>query len=251
MKVISESPTNNEKVVLATTVYERSFRNVLDDSHWFFNCYMDKEIKKIVIVNNVNDESRGELNSLINLFSDRADFIDHLDIKKDALEFFGCDLQETEQSYWYSIQYFCQMFYAKNLGFDYLFNVGADCPINSFNVDDFIKDSIEILEKNHKVLLTTIPWSPGDFTETGNHEQNYFGIKDRDDLFWTSKVVSDQVFMVKISKLTGGIFNNKENLHPFPGYGGDSFEKRFCNHLIRNDFLRSIYKKHYYTHKSF
>lgn len=245
---------NSGKVIISTTIYEKSFRDVLNKDHWFFKFNSSRIFKKVIVVNNINNESRQELDSLIKIFSDRVDFIDHDQIKKEALERFNCDLREDEQAYWYSIQYFCQMLAAERLGSEYMFNVGADCPIQTYEIDDFIEDSIKILEKNPRVLLTTIPWSygnDGDFTETGIHEQNIYNIEDRDELFWFSKVVSDQVFMTKPEKLLGGIFNIREDLHPFPGYGGDSFEKRFCNHLIKNDYLRAIYKKHYYIHKSY
>jgi hypothetical protein len=239
------------KVILCTTIYEKSFREVLKESHWFFKFSSSDIFKKVIIVNNIKEISRDELNELINIFSGRAQFVDHLDIKRDALDFFNCDLNEEEQEYWYSIQYFCQMYISEKMGCDYVFNVGADCTIFQEEIDDFIEESIEILNINNRVLLTTLPWSNVNFNETGIHEQNFFNIPDRHDLFWTSKVVSDQVFMVKPKKLLGGIFNIKENLHSFPGYGGNSFEKRFCNHLIKNDYLRAIYKKYYYIHNSY
>lgn len=241
-------------VILSTTIYEKSFRDVLNESHWFFKVESSRIYKKIIIVNNINSDSRSELTRLIDKFSDKCYFIDHLDVKKESLDRFNCDLREDEQSYWYSVQYFCQMLSTENLGCDYMLNVGADCKVQDYDIDDFIDDSIKILDNNDRVLLTTIPWAygnEGDFTETGIHEQNIYDIQDRDESFWFSKVVSDQVFMTKTKKLLGGIFNIKENLHPFPVYGGDSFEKRFCNHLIKNDYLRAIYKKHYYIHNSY
>jgi len=242
------------KIILSTTIYEKNFREVLRESHWFLKFKSSYVFKKIAIVNNVREDSREELNKLINIFSDRIQFIDHREVKDEALNFFNCDLREDEQAYWYSVQYFCQMYISIKMECDYMFNVGADCIIQNIEIDDFIENSINILAKNKKVLLTTIPWgygNNGDFTETGMHEQNTYNISDNDELFWFSKVVSDQIFMVKPKKLIGGIFNIKEDLHPFPVYGGNSFEKRFCNHLIRNDYLRAIYKKHYYIHKSY
>lgn len=244
----------SEQIILTTTVYEKSFREVLDESHWFFRFNSSKVFKKIVILNNIDEGSRNELNQLISKLSSKAEFIDHNEIKGEALERFNCNLREDEQAYWYSIQYFCQMLATEKLDKGYMLNVGADCSIQTYEIDDFIESSIEILDSNDRVLLTTIPWAygnDGDFTETGIHEQNIYNIQDRDEKFWFSKVVSDQVFMTKPKKLLGGIFNIREDLHPFPGYGGDSFEKRFCNHLIKNDYLRAIYKKHYYIHKSY
>jgi len=241
-------------VILATTIYEKSFRNVLNECHWFFKVKSSKFHKKIVIINNINNEYRSELTTLIGSLSDKAYFVDHLEVKRESLEWFNCDLKEDDPAYWYSIQYFCQMLITENLGCDYILNVGADCKIQDYDIDDFIDDSIKILDNKDRVLLTTIPWdygNNGDFTETGMHEQNIYDIQDRDELFWFSKVVSDQVFMTKPKKLLGGIFNIKETLHSFPGYGGDSFEKRLCNHLIKNDYLRAIYKKHYYIHNSY
>jgi hypothetical protein len=241
----------SNKLILSTTLYEKNFRSVLSKSHWFFNISSPSIFKKVLILNNIKEDSLDELHKLINLFTDDDIIFVDGNVRKDSLKMFMCDLKESDKSYWYSIQYFCQMYTSEKLKCDYLMNVGADCEIKSDYIEDFIENSIKILNENDKVLLTTMPWAPGDFSDTGMHEQNFYNIAERSETFWFSKVVSDQVFIVKPKKLMGGIFNNIENLHPFPGYGGDSFEKRFCNHLIRNNYLRAIYKKYYYTHVSY
>jgi hypothetical protein len=123
--------------------------------------------------------------------------------------------------------------------------------MSDLEIDDYLRDSAFILDKDPSVLLTTIPWSDEDFEETGQHEQNIYNIEKRHDLFWFSKVVSDQVFFSSAEKFLKVNFNIKSDLHPFPGYGGNSFEKRLCNHLITSGCYRAIYKKYSYFHKSF
>jgi len=51
--------------------------------------------------------------------------------------------------------------------------------------------------------------SDEDFDETGPHEQNIYNIEKRHDLFWFSKVVSDQVFFSSPEKFLNTNFNIK------------------------------------------
>lgn len=236
-------------MILTTTLYEKNFRQILKPDNWFFNFKSSIITKKLFIVNNIS--SHTEFNLLKEEFKDRADFVHSDDIWEDSVKAFNCDLYQGEMSYWYSIQYFCALYVGLQEGIDYVFNVGADCYMSDLEMEDYLIDSISILEKDPSVLLTTIPWTKGDFEPTGHHEQNIYDITKRHDLFWFSKVVSDRVFLSSAKKLQGANFNIKEDLHPFPGYGGYSFEKRLCNHLITADCYRAIYKKYDYFHESF
>jgi len=236
-------------MILTTTLYEKNFRQILRSDNWFFNIKSSLITKKLFIVNNII--SNEEFESLKKEFEDRAEFVYSNDIWKEAVSAFNCDLHQGEMSYWYSVQYFCALYVGLKEGINYVFNVGSDCTMSDLEMDDFLRDSANIIDIDPSVLLTTIPWSKGDFEPTGHHEQNIYNITKRDDLFWFSKVVSDQVFFSSPKKLQSVNFNIKEDLHPFPGYGGNSFEKRLCNHLITSDFYRAIYKKYDYFHKSF
>ena len=236
-------------MILTTALYEKNFRHVLKSDNWFFNFKSDIITKKLFIVNNIS--SQIEFNLLKEEFKDKAHFVYSDDIWEDAVSAFNCDLYKGEMSYWYSIQYFCALYIGLQENIDYVFNVGADCSMSDLEMEDYLLDSISILDKDPSVLLTTIPWTKGDFEPTGHHEQNIYDITKRHDLFWFSKVVSDRVFLSSAKKLQGANFNIKADIHPFPGYGGNSFEKRLCNHLIISDCYRAIYKKYDYHHESF
>lgn len=238
-------------MLISTTLYEKNFRDILEEKNWFFNIESQIIDKKLFIVNNINTESMDEFRILENRFSSKAVFIWSDDIYDAATKKFNCDLHPSEMSYWYSIQYLCQLYWASINGYEYVINVGADCKIPYMNIDEYLKDSIELLIENESVILTTIPWTEGDPTQTGEHEQNIYDIKERHIKFHYSKVVSDQVFVMSVERMLQSDLNIKKNLHPFPGYGGDSFEKRLGNHLIENNKLRAIYKKYHYTHKSY
>lgn len=236
-------------MILSTTIYEKNFRQVLNPDSWFFSTKNNLIAKKTIIVNNVS--SLLELNSLKDLISEEVEFISSDLICQEALDFFNCDLSRSESSYWYSIQHFCGLYDSFKKGEEFFFHIGADCTPFFENLENYIEDSMRLLNSDESVLATTIPWSEGDFTETGMHEQNIYNITKRSDLFWFSKVFSDQIFFTSVSRMKQVDFNIKENIHPFPGYGGDSFEKRLCNYMIVSDKYRSIYKKNHYIHKSF
>jgi len=236
-------------IILTTTLYEKNFRQVLNPDNWFFKVKSPLISKKLFIVNNIN--SKEEFDAIKNQIQDKVEFVYSDDIWKEAVSTFKCDLHQGEISYWYSIQYFCALHIALQEKIKYVFNVGSDCKMSDLEIDDYLRDSAFILDKDPSVLLTTIPWSDEDFDETGQHEQNIYNIEKRHDLFWFSKVVSDQVFFSSPEKFLNTNFNIKSDLHPFPGYGGNSFEKRLCNHLITSDCYRAIYKKYSYFHKSF
>jgi hypothetical protein len=246
-----EENAAKKKILLSTTVYEKNFRETLDPNHWFFNFKSSMIDQKMIVVNNINHDSRVELENIKKNLDPSVIYVESAEIGKSSLDFYGCDLKEGEKGYWYSIQYFCQLYYSVKNNFDYLFNVSSDCHPQQIDIDDFINDSISILNDEEKVVLTTIPWIPNGMKEVGEHEQNHHNIALRSDLFYFTKIVSDQIFLLDPRKIIGFDFNIKENLHPFPGYGGDCFEKRFCNYLIRNNFLRAIYKNHYYIHNSY
>jgi hypothetical protein len=236
-------------LILATTIYEKNFKQVLTNDNWFFKIEIPSITKKICIVNNLN--SYDEFKLLEQKFEHKAEFVYCDDIWLEAVSAFDCDLHPGEISYLYSIQYFCALYVALKKNVKYVLNVGADCRISDLEIEDYIVESASLIDSDPSVLLTTIPWSEGDFETTGNHEQDTYGITKRHDRFWFSKVVSDQVFFSSPQKLQGANFNIKENLHSFPGYGGDSFEKRLCNYLVKADCYRAIYKKYNYYHKSF
>ena len=236
-------------MILSTTIYEKNFKQVLTDDNWFFKIESPSIAKKICIVNNLNSDDEFEL--LKQKFKHKAEFVYCDDIWLEAVSAFNCDLHPDEISYRYSIQYFCALYVALKKNVKYILNVGADCRMSDLEIEDYIIESTSLLDSDPSVLLTTIPWSEGNFETIGNHEQNTYGITKRHDLFWFSKVVSDHVFFSSPQKLQTVDFNIKKNLHPFPGYGGDSFEKRLFNYLISSDYYRAIYKKYNYYHNSY
>jgi len=240
-----------KNVLLTTTLYEKNFRQVLTPENWFFRSESDYFIDRVFIVNNVN--SREEFDILQKKFQHLAKFVWSDLIWKESLSKFNSEMSQNEIGYWYSIQHFCSLYHAIENKVDYVFSVGSDCTMSNFSMDDFIEDSIKILKEDKSVLLTTIPWCEGDFTPAGENEQGYHDIKKRSDKFYFSHCVSDQVFFTSPQKIIDQRvdFNILKDLHPFPGYGGNSFEKRFCNYLITSCSYRAVYKKHHYIHKSF
>lgn len=239
-------------IQLSSTLYEKNFRKVLHEDNWFLQ-YESKYIsRKVYIVNNIYPASRQELEQLKAKFNDQVVFVESTDIHRQSLRKFNSKMKQYELAWWFSIQYFCQMYFALEQNIEFVLNVGADCTVYGDQLDEFISDSIEVIRTDPSVLLTSIAWQPGDFSQAGNNEQTYHDIQKRHEKFWMSKVVSDQFFFCSPAKCLQVDFNVRKLLHPFPRYGGHSFEKNFTNFLIKNGFFRAIHKsKNYYIHQSF
>jgi hypothetical protein len=233
-------------ITLITTVYEKDFEHVLNFDSWFFNYSHDLITKKIVLINNI--VSLDKFNILKEKFDKHFDFYYTDQYLDEINKSFKLNLNNNEKSYYYSVQHYCALLLTKT---NFLFYVGPDCKIYSENLDDFFKKSINILKNDNEIISTTLFWDDIKLLpETVKHEESFFN--KRNDVFFLSKIFSNQVYF--ISKNNGVLidFTNQKPLHTFPEYGINSFEYRLTNYLITNNKYRGIIKNgSYYTHKSF
>ena len=236
-------------ITLSTTVYEKNFKFVLNDQSWFYKYKSPLVTKKNVTINNIKNVD--EFLELKKIFEEEFEFFYSKEFIDEINKTFNVSMDPDEKSYYYSVQHYTNsLINNKN---KFTFYVGADCTIFSKDLSDYLSDSIELLESNQDIISTTLPWVEPEMADSeGNHEQNLFNITKRNDKFYMSKIFSDQVYFINTDKIKNVDFTITEQLHPIQEYGGNCFEVRLTNNLIRNNNYRAIYKgESYYKHKSF
>jgi hypothetical protein len=214
-------------ITLTTIVWEKNYKKVLDPGSFF----MQYKGKKVLVVNNVTSE--------INYDGKILYVKDHAE---EAKKFFKLDIDESTKGYYYTMAYFVMLLKIDG----YILNVSDDC-IAKFEAD-FIKNSVEELILNPKVLTTTLEWGEG----VGKGE-----MVDESPNFYYSKGFSDQVFFADTETLRGLDYNIVDDWDYYGlavygsnavHHGGNSFEKRLATYMKHNNLYRGIYKKYNYKH---
>ena len=245
-----------EGIILTTNIYEKSFRSFLSSLDNDFFLIESKYIrKKIISINNLDPNSLDELLRLKNQVQEtfpEVDFIFSGDYKEKCSDLFRIKLSEGDISYLYSIHNYTSLCLGIESGLDFVLTIGADCKLSSLSIDSYINQSIEEIKKDPFILSTTLPWDEN-FEDIGRHEENVYPIDHKSEFFYLSKVMSDQIFLCSSERILSVVdFNIDEILHPYPAYGHGGFENRLCNFMIKNNYLRGIYKGEiYYKHKSY
>ena len=240
-------------ITLSTIIYEGNFREILKPDSWFLN-YNSKYIsKKRLNVNNI--QSVEDFEYLLDKISNINIEVYYVSNKsEEANEYFKLNTDINTHGYNYIMPYFTDLLTIET---EYILNVASDCQGNISISDSFIEDSMNILNDDDDVLVTTLPWGNPFSKSAGDAEQEHCDSIDnykenpvkRSDKFWFSKVFSDQLFIAKIDKLKKTDFTITSNLHPYPSYGGLSFEMRLGNNLMTNNKYRAISKTDdYYSH---
>lgn len=245
-------------ITLSTIVYEGNFRKLLNSDSWFLKIKSKYITKKRLNVNNIS--SIEEFQYLLSQLNENIE-ISYVDLKsQEANQYFKLNTEINTHGYNYIMPYFTDLL---TIDTEYIFNVASDCQMDISVSDDFFEKSIKILNEDDEVLVTTIPWGHPNIFGTkytrsaGDSEQEHADSIDnnrnhsikRSDDFWFSKTFSDQVFIAKIDQLRKTDFTIISNLHPYPSYGGLSFEMRLGNNLMVNNKYRAIIKSNdYYSH---
>lgn len=237
-------------ITLSTVVYEGNFRKLLKLDSWFLNFNNKYISKRRLNVNNI--QSVEEFESLLKEIKNDDIEIKYVgDKSSEANEYFRLNTYVNTHGYNYIMPYFTDLLTIET---DYVFNIASDSQDHLVIGDDFFEKSFKILTEDDDVLVTTLPWQPPNSTLLCEGEQRHADSIDihknnpvkRNDEFYFSKVFSDQLFIAKIDKLKKSDFTITLNLHPYPTYGGYSFELRMGNNLMINNKYRAIYKTEYY-----
>jgi hypothetical protein len=233
-------------ITLITTVYEKDFEHILNTDSWFFNYTNELITKKIILINNI--QNLDKFNYLKEKFYNDFEFYYTEDYIDTINKTFKLNVNKNEKSYYYSVQHYCTLLLSQT---NYIFYVGPDCKIYSENLINFFENSIKTMSTDDDIIVTTLFWDKLNLLEqTVKHEEAT--ITKKNDVFFLSKIFSDQVYFISKNKGLSIDFTNENELHQFPQYGINSFEYRLTNYLITNKKYRGIIKDNsYYIHKSF
>ena len=147
-----------------------------------------------------------------------------------VLNHFGLDegsfTENGHNGYYYSVAELCAIYLCKT---KYLAYVQSDCITDG----DWVKDGIEILEKEKQISVIS-PYS----------EVNTYGELDY--------MFSDQAFLIRADEFNKPIYSFTEpELNNYPDYGGNSFEKMVGRYLHNSGKRRMILYEHYCHHEAY
>ncbi len=246
-------------MVLNTILYQGNYNDILNHSSWFLN-YQSSEISsKLITVNNVIDRKQIEHELCQYKKNYNFDFFFVEDYEEEAKSYFNVEIDNSfTKGYYYIIPYFA-LIYKMNTGF--FFNVSSDCSNDIYFDDNFLIESKKQIEKNEKILITTLNWGYPRQSfgyDLGEWEQlesfRYKNKTEKDvDNFWYSLGFTDQVFIASADRLKEINYNLETSNNPIyhgPWYCPNSWEKRIAEFMFENEMYRGVWKnsEHYYIH---
>jgi hypothetical protein len=122
---------------------------------------------------------------------------------------------------------------------EYLVHLASDVEVDDWT---WLKLGIRVLASNHNVAVVNPVWN--DLTEEARAESIY-----TDEDFFYGYGFSDQCYLVRVADFQQPIYNTLLPAESrFPGYGGDSFEKRVDAWMRKNHKLRATCQHSSYRH---
>lgn len=242
-------------ITLSTIIYEGNYIDFLK-SNWFFEFESKFITDKLIVVNNLelNDNFILMINELKTKYEFSLSYVsDTIDLVK---SFFNLDIDESAIGYWYTIPYFVAINSTKT---KYLLNVATDCMSDIKISDDFLKKSINELDKEY-CSSSMISWVKKNRLINGvtvgeNENIETFRLLER--IFQSSEFFSytygftDQFFLSKVDNLKNIDYNidGPNIIYQGPAYGGNSFEKRVVAYQIKNNKYNCVFKgEDYFIH---
>jgi hypothetical protein len=234
---------------------------ILNENSWFLKYSPSYEYKKTIIINNVNDRTYIErlLEEIIKKKFSNVNYFFVEDFEKISIKNFNLEIDKNQTlGYYYIIPYFTLIDY---LDSEYIFHISEDCTKNIFFDDNFVKSSIDSLNKNPNLLSTTLSfglpkqsfgYDVGEWEQIESFRYKNLEIKN-DNYFWYSLGFSDQVFVAKTNLLKKIDYNLETRENPIcfgTTYCPDSWERRVAEYMYQNNLYRGIWKnsEHYYLH---
>lgn len=203
-------------------------------------------VKKTLIITNVNDRKLVEssLNKLINhKIIDEYYFTD--DYSDKVLDFFNIDKDSFNGGYWYSIAPLLSLYLCDT---EFMVYLTGD-SITEKSDYDWITNGIEMLKNNDNIKVVNPVWNL-QYNESKNEENLYTQLIDKD-LDWSYTMgFSDQCFLLSTNTFKKQIYNEVNDLSDklYPGYAGESFEKRISSFLKNNNYYRITSNRTTYYH---
>ena len=239
-------------ITFFTNCYENDWRTMIIDGGF------EKKItklnynffKKIIIVTNVLDRDLVE-KELINIKNKKIidDYFFTDDTSNNVLNFFDIKEDTFNGGYWYSIGPLTAIYKCET---DYLLYLTGDSVVEN-NGWDWMNEGISMMNLNEKIKVVNPIWNLN-HTEAQSQENYYKQINlstegDNKDWYYTL-AFSDQCFLIKTLNFKKQIYNEKNELSElfYPGYAGDSFEKRVSSYLKNNKYYLLTNKHVSYFH---
>ncbi len=206
--------------------------------------------KKILIITNVNNRELVE-ESLIKLIKDNVidDYFFTDDYSDKILNFFNIDKESFNGGYWYSISPLLAIYLCES---DYMVYLTGDSLTEKSDYD-WITNGVKILKTNNKVKSVSPIWNLQ--YSAGIDDENYYisngnQLIDKDSDWSYGMGFSDQCFLIPTDVFKSQIYNEENNLSDiqYPGYAGESFEKRVSSFFKNNKYYRIASNKTTYYH---
>lgn len=255
-------------LTLASNCYEKNFR-VVTNEEWARSLFLfeNHDIKtRTLLVSNIvsRAEAKSRIENLINKqIIDKTYFsYDYLNIMQK--EFLGCEtntflrkpkIQESihelirgrkiKKEYDGMLYSISQIAAVLTCETEWLVFVTEDVKLDASHFGEWIKKSIECMQKDDKIIVANPIWN--NKKEEAQKEAYY-----EDDDFWYSYGFSDQCCLLNIKRIKRipQIFSetNKITEKVFPFYAGNHFERRISAYMRNHDLHRITYKHSSYIH---
>jgi hypothetical protein len=196
--------------------------------------------KKNLIITNVENREYVE-QSLSKLIEDKI--IDNYYFTDDysdiVLEFFNIEMNSFNGGYKYSIGPLVAIYLCNT---EYMIYLTGDSLTEKKDYD-WITKGIELLEKNDSIKVVNPVWNL-QYDQAKNDENDYIRngnpLLNKDPDWYYGMGFSDQCFLIPTKTFKSQIYNEQNNLSnmTYPGYAGDSFEKRVSSYLKNNKLYR-------------
>lgn len=137
----------------------------------------------------------------------------------------------------------------------FLFYITEDVEIHSEKTEEWLSKSIDIMNKNDKVITTTVISAGKKSLNENELMYRNWSIEEavsEDNDFWYSELFSDQFFLIDTDRIknTRGIFGEENDFckKKYPTYASNDFEQRLGAYIRNHKLLRATYKGDYYVH---
>ncbi len=250
-------------VCLSTALYEKTYQHYIDNDKlrdWLKKLnYKFDEI--IIMFNNISDEGYQKCLEYISQIDKNILHYRSADQTEEIIKTFKLNPHyQYSQEYYYSIANFSQIILSQS---EYLMYICEDISLVN-DCSKFVPQSIEVINNRQDCMGTGMNWtSPGYGPGYGDQPdgdspkreedaaEHSFGIPlIRDENFRLTDSFGDHVYMISKKRAMETDYNTK---HPvpssrFPGYSGESFDKRINHYMHNNKLYRFVSKKCYYAH---
>lgn len=242
----------NNDVTFFTNCYERDWKTIIIEGG------MERKIEnlnynfsnKVLIITNVSD--RNTVESELTKIKDKKVIDEYYftdDSSKETLDFFDINEDTFNGGYWYSIAPLTAILKCET---EYMLYLTSDVVVENKDYN-WIDEGIKLIKNNEIIKVVNPIWNLNH--NEAQYEEDFYinlgfpSMGNNKDWFHTVNF-SDQCFLIRTQDFKKKIYNLKDELSDlhYPGYAGESFEKRVSSFLKKNKFYRLTSKNVTYYH---